>query len=518
MDDKLNKERILALPPSEREKVLARLEEIAKHKQENPLYYYNHPKLSKYPQHVYQLEFHKMGKDYRDRLFSGGNQSGKTTAGVADDLIQALDADLLPPHLLPFKKFKPPFYWRIFTPDLQSTMEIVQHKIRELVPPQALLGGSWDKAYNKQQRVLFFENGSWCYFNSYDQDLDKLGGVTLMRNHYDEEPPRSVWEESQPRLVRYNGDEIFTMTPLKGLTWMYHEIWRKAGVNESSTKRVFTNSDDSVGVVIVDMDDNPSLTDEAKTATLKQYSPAVRKARKEGRFIHFSGLIYEEFKREVHVLPFEFEPESVIHSNVNVVVGIDPGFRHACAVLWGAMTPDGELVIFDELYVEKWVIEDICKKIKEINAYYEVDPIFYVIDPHARDRSKQTGRSDRMEFTENGIPTVLGQNAVETGIQKVAQQLRENKLFIAPRCRNLISEFEQYRWKEPPRSEEDARAVPIKQRDHALDALRYIVMSRPYLPEEEKVDERTFHQKLMDYDRDREVNTGRMSEFGGTFY
>ena len=41
----------------------------------------------------------------------------------------------------------------------------------------------------------------------------------------------------------------------------------------------------------------------------------------------------------------------------------------------------------------------------------------------------------------------------------------------------------RYRWKQPPRTGEDGPQKPVKKDDHLLDALRYAVMSRPYLPQ-----------------------------------
>ena len=75
-----------------------------------------------------------------------------------------------------------------------------------------------------------------------------------------------------------------------------------------------------------------------------------------------------------------------------------------------------------------------------------------------------------------------------------------------------------YRWKEPPRSQEETRPVPIKQDDHALDALRYAVMSRPYLPKEKVVDTRSDLQRLMDEDKNRSFATVSKSEFGGIYF
>jgi hypothetical protein len=60
----------------------------------------------RYIPHAKQAIFHAA----RDRIkaFLGGNRSGKTTAGILDDLIQACDAEALPAYLRPSRSGTPP--------------------------------------------------------------------------------------------------------------------------------------------------------------------------------------------------------------------------------------------------------------------------------------------------------------------------------------------------------------------------------------------------------------------------
>src|SRR6476620_6304647 len=67
--------------------------------------------LLKYEPHPKQIRFHQSHEPLK--AFLGGNRSGKTTAGILDDLIQSVDQDCLPESLQPFKKWQPPFYCRI---------------------------------------------------------------------------------------------------------------------------------------------------------------------------------------------------------------------------------------------------------------------------------------------------------------------------------------------------------------------------------------------------------------------
>jgi hypothetical protein len=75
---------------------------------------------------------------------------------------------------------------------------------------------------------------------------------------------------------------------------------------------------------------------------------------------------------------------------------------------------------------------------------------------------------------------MLGSNDVRHGIDRVRQYLDEGKLYITADCEDLIREMRGYRWAQTPKnSKNDAREMPQKWNDHAVDALRYLVVSRP---------------------------------------
>jgi len=468
------------------------LRELEAHRRANPLLFFEpHPK---------QVELLASRKPIR--AFLGGNRSGKTTAGVLDDIIQAVDRDCLPDHLLRFKKWDPPFFCRIMAPDFTGTMEgVIFEKIRQLCPKSQLRGGGWDAAYDKQRRMLWFENGSWFQFMSYEQDRDKLGGAALHRVHYDEEPPEGHRVESQFRLIDYSGDELFTMTPLMGMSWMFERLY------EPFQKGLLPEA----LIVEVDMDDNPHLDEETKQRALLGLSPEERAARKSGRFVHFAGLIYPEFSVEEHVVP----QLSVVPEEDLVIVGIDPGFRHMAAAVFCSVSPEGVWTVFDEVAAQGRTIREVCDEILRRNVRWGRTPRWYVIDPAARNTSSQTGRSDQMEYQDHGIVTIAGQNSVVAGLQRVKGLLFEGRLVVGANCENTIDQFRKYRWQTSKRLEGEGKEAPLKKDDHLLDALRYAVMSRPRpeaRPEDVSQVPRTV--RLMEKDLASMSNTQISGSFG----
>lgn len=459
----INRARIDALPERERKEVLKQLEALEREIARNPLIAYR-----PYPK---QRAFHESVEPVK--AFLGGNRSGKTTAGILDDLIQCVDADVVPDHLQRFKRWQPPFRARIVTPDFTSTMEgVVFEKLREWAPREQLAGNSWDKAYDKQMRMLVFKNGSWLQFMTFEQDLDKFGGAALHRVHYDEEPPRQIRQECRFRLIDYDGDELFTMTPLHGMSWMYDEIyvpWERGELKNAT-------------VVIVDMDDNPYLNEQAKARVLAGLSREERAARKSGRFVQFSGMVYPEFQRHIHVVP-----SAKIPDNVLLLGSIDPGTRHMAAVVWAYLTSDDDLVVFDELALQESTVAQVALAIRMMEDRRRVKLRTYTIDPSARNVAHQTGRSDQMEYSDHGIVTILGQNDVPAGINRVKERLQGQpgegpRLHVQAHCTNLIEEFRRYHWVRQGRSEHEAKEQVVKRDDHLLDALRYMCMARPRRP------------------------------------
>jgi hypothetical protein len=462
---KINLEALVGLSPEERLVVEADLLVMERAYATNPLLGYR--------PHRKQAEFHGLPHEPL-RAFFGGNRSGKTTATMVDTILQAVDWELVPDHLRAFKRWDPPFYCRVVTPDLTNTLEgVVLQKFRDWCPRGQLHGGGFDRAWDKMLRMLRFKNGSWIQFFSNDQDVDKFGGAALHRIVFDEEPREDIRRECLMRLIDFGGEELYGMTPLNGMSWTFDEIYEPWERGELEYGRV----------VVVDMDDNPHLDRATMARVLAGLSREEREARKSGRFVHFAGLVYPVFSRSRHVVP-EFRE---LPKGVELFCGIDPGIRHMCAVVYAFLDNDDRMVVFDEIALQGVTIREICDQIQKTNLKWGgIRPNWYVIDPSSKNRNNQTGRSDQAEFSDNGIVTIPGQNSKPAGINRTRERLEADRLLIAANCVELQAEFKRYRWVTAKRIEGDAKQEPVKKDDHLLDALRYVVMQRPLVPELER--------------------------------
>jgi PBSX family phage terminase large subunit len=217
-----------------------------------------------------------------------------------------------------------------------------------------------------------------------------------------------------------------------------------------------------------------------------------------GSFDSFEGMIYSDFDRSIHVVePFE------IPKGWTRVIGADHGFTNPAAALFGAVDNDGNLIIYDEFYEREWLIEDICRKGIAPRAGTDKFAGMY-IDPSTKAKRNQAGGrvysdySTYLEHLPSNIPLMIANNEVSTGIDRVKSFLRPNprtkkpRLLIFSTCVNTLEEIGEYRWAELTANQEGSKnqkEEPRKYNDHAMDALRYLVMSRPDPNAETKVPE-----------------------------
>jgi phage terminase large subunit-like protein len=399
-----------------------------------------------------------------------GNQFGKTTSLVVRALIECVRVECLPDVLKSYKRFgvDGPAHGWIVAPSNDKLYDSILPTFRKWAPVDELFEGSFDKALEKQHRVLRFANGSTIGFKTYEMDADKFGGATLHWVGYDEPPPREIRDECVTRVMRMGGYEMFAMTPLKVNTgWIRRDIYR----NRESPE---------ITVVKGSMRDNPLLTDEQVEYTLSQYQSDIwRRAREHGDFVDVGGLIYPDFEKCVT------EPPEVRQvRGWDVVVGMDPGIRNA-AFVWVAFDTDGRAFIFDELLLHDQTPKQYAEGIAAVNAKWGIKDPTYVIDPSARNRSMVNAESVEGELQRFGIYATHGQNAVEAGVQQIRGRLADQMLLCAKNCVFLRDEIDEYAAEDRENTDEAFKV--IKRRDHLCDALRYACMFLPYWPAEQTV-------------------------------
>lgn len=191
---------------------------------------------------------------------------------------------------------------------------------------------------------------------------------------------------------------------------------------------------------------------------LDAMQPHMRDARSKGIPVMGAGAIYPVPEDTVVCAPFEI-PEFWARA-----YGLDVGWNRTAAV-WGAWDRESDCVYaYAEHYLGQSPPSTHASAIKRKGAW-----IPGAIDPASAGAGQLDGRRLREEYAAEGLNLVDADNAVEAGIHACYQRFVSGRLKIFSTCRNLISEFRIYR------RNEDGKIV--KENDHALDALRYLIMT-----------------------------------------
>lgn len=455
------------LSEEDRKQAAAELTAIDELVDDNPLLKFNNPLLVG-PEKVHHKQLAFMRDQARLRAFLGGNRSAKTTGALVDDIIQAIDEEAVPEHLKGIKRWQPPFRCRIVAADRNYTMEeVVYVIIRDWVPRSQLRGGSWETAFDKTTYKLNFANGSYFSFMTYEQDVDKFRGSALERCHFDEEPPRDIYKECRKRLITTRGDIVLSMTPEMGFTDVMVEVWEK-------------RHDKGVSVHKISMDDNPWNSPEEIAEFVEGLTPDEERAFRHGDIVHFAGMVFDKYWSDDLIVK-QVAPQSI--SGQSIVVGIDPGINFT-GLVWVAFDDDNCALIFDSMKLQDLTVDLVAEEIMRKNAEWNIaEPDYYVIDPSARNRNHLSS-SDNVnaesiegEYNRHGIYTTHGQNDVSAGVSQLQRRMRAKQLIATENNIQLFDEIDKYRI--DPKV--DGKFAVIKTNDHILDALRYVVMSRPWI-------------------------------------
>jgi phage terminase large subunit len=208
--------------------------------------------------------------------------------------------------------------------------------------------------------------------------------------------------------------------------------------------------------------DNPHLPPDA-LATLENLTGTQRRRMLKGEWCETDGAVYDEFEEELHVIdamPAGWQAWPCFRA-------IDFGYTNPFVCLWASADPDGRLYVWQERYVARQTVQVHSVAIKQV----AVKAQWTVADHDAEDRATLHAA---------GIPTLPALKDVAMGIKAVKERLKVQpdgrpRVFFLAACRDLIAEMYDYVWA-PPAEARNAREEPVKDRDHAMDALRYLVM------------------------------------------
>lgn len=381
----------------------------------------------------------EVAKDrHRFRVLRVGRRGGKTTLAVEEIKGFALAKPSRICYLGPTYQQARDIAWELLKKELGSLIISVNESRLE-IRTRTLQGGEslivlrgWESVENLRGQAF---------------DFVVLDEVAMMRNFW------LYWQEViRPTLTDTKGHALFCSTP-KGFNHFYD--LSNLELTDSDFKSFHFTSYD-----------NPFLPREELEAAKRQLTPDRFAQEYLADFRKTEGLVYKEFSREKHL--YVNLPEK----KLSKVAGVDFGYVNPAAVL-DIRTNGDEFWVEDEWYkrgrTERQIAEYVSKA-----GFSEVYP-----DPES-----PSAIEELRNLNVNTREVVKGKDSVVSGIQKVRELLVAGKIKVNRRCVNLIAELETYSYddQEPDR---DAKEKPVKANDHALDALRYVVVMVAGTKEEE---------------------------------
>ena len=205
-------------------------------------------------------------------------------------------------------------------------------------------------------------------------------------------------------------------------------------------------------------DDAPHLTKEAKEELWASIPEYQRQARTKGIPALGAGAIYPIPEEDIRIADFQ------LPDHFPRAFGLDVGWRRTAAI-WGALDRDSDILyLYSEHYRGEAEPSVHAAAIKARGKW-----IPGVIDPAARARTLTDGRRLITMYRELELDIEEGDHAVEAGIFRVYERLSSGRLKVFQSLGNWVSEYRLYR--------RDEKGAIVKERDHLMDATRYLEMS-----------------------------------------
>ena len=155
---------------------------------------------------------------------------------------------------------------------------------------------------------------------SYNQTTQSVAGQKITFAWLDERAPEGFYDEQFPRLLLEDGDVCISYTPTEDndVGYYYDRVFERAKVfyrsntmldfykreyNQDLKQIEFTDSKESIAVIMMATDDNPLLTKERVDNMYVGYDdPVLINMRRYGQFAAVSGRIYKSFDMRTHFI------------------------------------------------------------------------------------------------------------------------------------------------------------------------------------------------------------------------
>lgn len=336
---------------------------------------------------------------------------------------------------------------------------------RNIVTPLlsiAYLRRNFDIRYNRGDHVITArrggrENRFYLFGGKDESSYSLIQGITLAGVMLDEVAlmPRSFVEQALARCSVSGAKFWFNCNPENPEHWFRKE-WLLKAPERNALHLHFT------------MDDNPSLEDATRERYRTMYSGVFYQRYVLGLWVMAEGIVYDMFDHTRNVYS---EPPIDMADRSTRYIACDYGTTNPCVFL--DIYDDGEVIRVDREY--RW--DSRAEHRQKTDEEYADDFMVFMGDSWCAVYVDPSAASFIAALRRRGVYVIEANNAVLDGIRRVGALFQRGLLLVHDTCTGLMDELGSYRWddKAAARGEEK----PVKQLDHAPDALRYFVNSLP---------------------------------------
>ena len=307
-------------------------------------------------------------------------------------------------------------------------------------------------------------NNFYVFGGQDESSFRKVQGLTAAGCFLDEVVlmPRSFVEQCLARCSVDGSKLWFSCNPGSPSHWFY-ENWVTRCKEQNAYRIHFS------------LRDNPSLSEHVIKRYESMYTGVFKSRYVDGEWVAAEGVVYPMWR---DALESGWEP-SEEDEQTGYCISIDYGTMNPFAAIKWKADSNGKWHAVEEYYycgrsnqvqkTDSEYVEDMiefCKDKTEGQAEVIVDP---------------SAASFIVALRKTGMFKVRkADNSVVDGIRNTSVCLKSKLIGISDSLKNVRAEFESYSW------DDKKGDAPIKENDHAMDAIRYFVMTkRVYNPKKE---------------------------------
>lgn len=300
------------------------------------------------------------------------------------------------------------------------------------------------------------ENYFYIFGGKDERSQDLIQGITLAGVFFDEVAlmPESFVNQATGRCSVDGSKYWFNCNPDGPYHW-FKQNWIDKRKEKHLLYLHFT------------MDDNLSLSEKVKARYRSMYTGVFYRRYILGLWAMAEGIIYDMFSEERHVADPETFSDLLLDGNR--YVSCDYGTQNATVFLLWNQGTDGIWYCTREYYYsgrEEGQQKTDAEYADDLESWLSgTDINAVIVDPAAA--------SFIAELKKHGYRVIKAKNDVADGIRLVATKLNLLKIVFSNICQNTIKEFASYIW--DAKAAEHGEDKPVKQYDHAMDAVRYFV-------------------------------------------